>query len=187
VLVDDEVPAIWQGLGLVGLADIHVHFLPPAMLAKVWAYFDDAVGNYGVEWPGHYRTSDADRIATLKSLGVQRFPTLCYPHKPGMASWLNAWCAGFATEHPEVIPSATFYPEPEAAGYVAKAIDGGARSSKCMCRSVISTRPTSCSSRCGDCSPRQGCRSWCIVGPAHCLDGTPDQGRLARFYNGILD
>ena len=127
MLVDDDVPAIWQGLGLVGLADIHVHFLPPVMLAKVWTYFDDAVRNYGVEWPVQYRTGDADRIATLKSLGVQRFPTLCYPHKPGMASWLNAWCAAFATEHPEVIPSATFYPEPEAAGYVAKAIDDGAR------------------------------------------------------------
>jgi predicted TIM-barrel fold metal-dependent hydrolase len=127
VLADEDVPAIWQGLGLVGLADIHVHFLPPAMLAKVWAYFDDAVRNYGVEWPVQYRTGDADRIATLKSLGVQQFPTLCYPHKRGMASWLNAWCAGFATEHPEVIPSATFYPEPEAAGYAAKAIDGGVR------------------------------------------------------------
>jgi hypothetical protein len=76
VLTDAEVPAVWQQLGLPGLADIHVHFLPPAMLAKVWAYFDNASQNYGTDWPIHYRTSDDERIATLKSLGVQRFPTL---------------------------------------------------------------------------------------------------------------
>ena len=43
--MDDQVPAYWRGLGLPGLADIHVHFLPPAVLANVWAYFDAADGS----------------------------------------------------------------------------------------------------------------------------------------------
>jgi predicted TIM-barrel fold metal-dependent hydrolase len=127
VLTDADVPMVWQRLGLPGLADIHVHFLPPAMLAKVWAYFDNASQNYGTNWPVHYRTSDDERIATLKSVGVQRFPTLCYPHKPGMAAWLNDWSADFALAHREVVRSATFYPEPEAELYVRKALDDGAR------------------------------------------------------------
>ena len=39
---DADVPAYWQGLGLPGLADIHVHFLPQRMLEKVWSVFDEA-------------------------------------------------------------------------------------------------------------------------------------------------
>ena len=30
---DGDVPAYWRGLGLPGLADIHIHFLPPPTLA----------------------------------------------------------------------------------------------------------------------------------------------------------
>ncbi|WP_413250782.1 hypothetical protein [Sinomonas flava] len=33
---DHEIPAYLERLGLPGLADIHVHFLPPSMLEKVW-------------------------------------------------------------------------------------------------------------------------------------------------------
>jgi hypothetical protein len=45
---DQDFPAYWRGLGLPGLADVHVHFLPPSVLAKVWAYFDAAEENYGL-------------------------------------------------------------------------------------------------------------------------------------------
>ena len=124
---DADVPALWQRLGLPGLADIHVHFLPRNMLAKVWQYFDQAEQHYGMAWPIHYRTSEADRIATLAALGVRRFPTLCYPHKPGMAAWLNGWCADFAVEHPEAVHSATFFAEPSAAADVRTALEAGAR------------------------------------------------------------
>ncbi len=126
-LTDTDVPAVWQRLGLPGLADIHVHFLPPGMLAKVWDYFDNAEQHYGLPWPVQYKTSDADRIARLRALGVHRFPTLAYPHKPGMGRWLNEWSAGFAAEHPEAILSATFYPEPDVLDYVRDAVDAGAR------------------------------------------------------------
>jgi hypothetical protein len=126
-LSDAQVPAVWQRLGLPGLADIHVHFLPAQMLAKVWRYFDDAERHYGLSWPIHYRTSDTDRLATLAALGVRRFPTLCYPHKPGMAAWLNDWCAEFAADRPQVAPSATFFCEPRAAEDVRAALDAGAR------------------------------------------------------------
>ena len=39
---DAEIPAFIAGLGLPGLADIHIHFLPERMLEKVWAVFDNA-------------------------------------------------------------------------------------------------------------------------------------------------
>lgn len=126
-LTDAEVPRVWQRLGLPGLADIHVHFLPPSMLAKVWRYFDQAERHYGLAWPIQYRTGESERIGTLTGLGVHRFPTLCYPHRPGMAAWLNDWCAGFAAEHPEAVHSATFYCEPDAGSCVRKALESGAR------------------------------------------------------------
>jgi hypothetical protein len=126
-LRDEEVPGWWQRLGLPGLADIHVHFMPPRVLDAVWRYFDDAHEHYGVAWPVHYRTSDADRLATLRALGVRTFTALVYPHKPGMAESLGAWGREFAAATPGCVSTGTFFPEPSAAGYVRTALDAGTR------------------------------------------------------------
>lgn len=124
---DATVPAVWRGLGLPGLADVHVHFLPPRVLAAVWAYFDAAEAHYGAAWPITYRVDDATRVAHLAELGVRHFPALAYPHKPGMARFLNDWTLGFAAATPGCVPSATFFPEPDAVDYVTDALDRGAR------------------------------------------------------------
>jgi predicted TIM-barrel fold metal-dependent hydrolase len=128
VITDDaEVPAFWQRLGLPGLADVHVHFLPPRLLRKVWAYFDAAGPLVGTEWPIRYRWSDAERVAHLRRLGVRAFTALAYPHRPGMAAELNRWTLDFARATPGCLPSATFFPEPDAARYVTEALGAGAR------------------------------------------------------------
>ena len=124
---DADVPAYWRALGLPGLADIHVHFLPPRMLAKVWAYFDAAEQTYGMAWPVHYRTSEAERLETLRRLGVRAIPSLTYPHRPGMARWLNEWCTDFAARVPDAVHSGTFFPEPSATDDVRDALAAGAR------------------------------------------------------------
>ena len=43
-LSEDAAPvvAFWQGLGLPGLFDAHVHFLPPNIQRAVWMQFDHA-------------------------------------------------------------------------------------------------------------------------------------------------
>ena len=127
--VDDaDVPRYWRELGLPGLVDCHVHFLPPRVQAKVWHYFEDAEAHYGAQWPVAYAIPDEEeRLAVLDRLGVRAFPTLPYPHKAGMAAWLNDWSAEFASRDGRVLQSATFYPEPEAPAYVAEALDRGAR------------------------------------------------------------
>jgi uncharacterized protein len=124
---DADVPRYWRELGLPGLVDVHVHFLPERMQAKVWQFFAEAARNYGRPWPIHYELPVDDRLAVLERLGVRAFPTLPYPHKPGMAGWLNAEAAAFAAAHPQVLRSATFFPEAGAADYVASAVDGGVR------------------------------------------------------------
>ncbi|MCW2708725.1 MAG: amidohydrolase, partial [Frankiales bacterium] len=58
---DAEVPAVWQSLGLPGLIDLHVHFMPRNVMDKVWAYFDAAGPLTGVPWPIAYRTEEEDR------------------------------------------------------------------------------------------------------------------------------
>jgi predicted TIM-barrel fold metal-dependent hydrolase len=96
------------------------------VLRKVWGYFDRA-GAAGLDWPIRYRTDDGSRVATLRALGVAAFPALAYPHKPGMAAWLNEWTAAFAARTPGCLPSATFYPEPGVDAQVRTALDAGVR------------------------------------------------------------
>jgi predicted TIM-barrel fold metal-dependent hydrolase len=124
---DADVPALWRRLGLPGLIDLHVHFMPKNVMDKVWAYFDGVGPLTGVEWPITYRTDEQDRLARLRAMGVLAFPSLIYPHRPDMAAWLNAWATDFAAQHADVLHTATFYPEPSAPAYVEQALSAGAR------------------------------------------------------------
>ncbi|MFJ8041331.1 amidohydrolase family protein [Kitasatospora sp. NPDC096147] len=126
-----EVRSFWQELGLPGLVDVHTHFMPERALAKVWAYFDQVGPLTGRPWPITYREAEEQRVLRLREFGVRAFTSMLYPHKPGMAAWLNSWSADFAARTPDCLHTATCYPEPEAAGYVAKALADGARVFKC--------------------------------------------------------
>lgn len=114
-----------ERLGIPGLFDVHTHFLPPRVTEKVRAVFASAGPLVGREWPIRYLNDDATNVELLRSFGVRRFTALPYPHKPGMAEFLNDWAAGFAARTPGCLVSGTFYPEPEAASYVAARIAAG--------------------------------------------------------------
>ncbi|MGH3563473.1 MAG: amidohydrolase family protein, partial [Mycobacterium sp.] len=121
----EAVREIWSALGLPGVIDVHTHFMPKSVLDKVWHYFDSTGPLVGRRWPIIYRTSESQRIETLREFGVRRFTSLVYPHKPKMAAWLNQWAADFARSTPDCLATATFYPEPGAGDYVADAIRAG--------------------------------------------------------------
>jgi len=95
------------------------------VMDKVWKYFDSAGPLTGRTWPITYRTEEQHRLETLRGFGVLAFTSLVYPHKPDMAAWLNQWAAQFAAQNPDCLSTATFFPEPGAADYVAEAIAGG--------------------------------------------------------------
>ncbi|MFE6618136.1 amidohydrolase family protein [Streptomyces sp. NPDC057740] len=118
----------WERLGLPGLVDVHTHFMPERVLRKVWGYFD-ALGPLtgGLEWPITYRAEEEERTALLREFGVRAFTSMLYPHKPGMAPWLNGWAADFARRTPDCLHTATLYPEPGVEAYVQEAVDAGAR------------------------------------------------------------
>src|SRR5256886_11078958 len=153
---DTDVPAFCRALGVPGLADVHVHFLPPRLLGRVWEYFDAAGPLVGITWPIRYRWPDEQRVAHLRALGVRMFSALAYAHRPGMAADLNAWTLEFARATPGCLPSATFYPEPGVTGYVLAALDAGARVFKVHLQ-VGSRRPSPGCGRCGGCCRRRGC------------------------------
>lgn len=123
-----EVRRFWNRLGLPGLIDVHTHFMPERVLHKVWEYFD-AQGPLtgGLEWPISYRQQEAERAAVLRKFGVRAFTSMLYPHKPGMARWLNGWAADFAHRNPACLHTATLYPEPGVESYVREAVEAGAR------------------------------------------------------------
>jgi predicted TIM-barrel fold metal-dependent hydrolase len=124
-LIDEEVPGWWAALGLPGLFDVHVHFLPENVQRKVYAQFDQAGPKIGREWPIRYRGSHEERVEHLRAMGVRRFSALPYAHRPGIAAYLNDWARSFAEQVPECLWSATFYPEPEAPAYVDKLVADG--------------------------------------------------------------
>ena len=119
------VRAFWEGLGLPGLFDVHVHFLPPNIQKAVWEVFDSAGPKIGREWPIRYRQSHEERVELLRAMGVRRFSTLPYAHKPGVAAYLNDWSRTFAADVPEVLWSGTFYPEDGVTAYVAELVEAG--------------------------------------------------------------
>ncbi|KAA1424282.1 amidohydrolase family protein [Nocardioides antri] len=121
------VRAFWQDLGLPGLIDLHVHFLPPPIERAVWREFDTGGAKIGRPWPIRYRQSQEERAALLRDFGVRCYPTLPYAHKPGVASYLNEWSRAFAADVPEALWTATFYPEPEAPAYVEDLVADGVR------------------------------------------------------------
>ncbi|MER5870104.1 amidohydrolase family protein [Streptomyces sp. NPDC002044] len=123
----EAVLAFRTRLGLPGLVDVHTHFMPERVLAKVWEYFDAVGPLTGVEWPITYRCEEEQRVALLREFGVRAFTAMLYPHKPAMAAWLNAWSADFAARTPDCLHTATLFPEEGAAGYVRQALEAGAR------------------------------------------------------------
>lgn len=122
-----RIAAFRERNGLTALIDVHTHFMPQNVLDKVWSYFGAAGPKVGRPWPITYRDDEARRLEQLRSFGVTRFTSMLYPHRAGMAPWLNAWAADFAARTPDVLHTATFFPEQGVAEYVDEAITSGAR------------------------------------------------------------
>ncbi|MBS1697557.1 MAG: amidohydrolase [Actinobacteria bacterium] len=126
-LSDAAVAAWLRARGVPGIVDLHVHFMPDRVQQKVWGFFDRVTEQGEPAWPIRYRGTDEERVAQLRAIGVSRYATLSYAHRPGMAQWLNDYAERFAAAHPEAIPSATFYPEPDAGAIAERALDRGAQ------------------------------------------------------------
>ena len=113
--------------GLAGIVDVHTHFMPERVLKKVWEYFDAAGPLTGMAWPIAYREEEEERLARLREFEVRAFTSMLYPHKAGMAEWLNGWAVDFARRTPGCLHTSTFFPEPGVDRYVREAVEAGTR------------------------------------------------------------
>ncbi|MDN6351273.1 MAG: amidohydrolase, partial [Yaniella sp.] len=124
---DDEIRAYLDGLGVEGMIDLHVHFMPDNVQQKVWGFFDRLPEMGEPAWLINYRYSDEQRVAILREIGVTAFSTLNYAHRPGMAAWLNDYSKAFAAQYDDAIHSATFFPEPGVEDMVGQVLEDGAQ------------------------------------------------------------
>ena len=121
-------------------------------------------------------------MALLRELGVRRFSALPYAHKPGVAAYLNDWARQFATDVPESLWSATFYPEPEAAAYVGELVDAGSRCSRSTSRSAPSGSTTRSWTTSGGGWSRAARRSSCTRARGRCPTPSRDPGRSSACW-----
>jgi predicted TIM-barrel fold metal-dependent hydrolase len=125
-MTDDEVPGFLAALGIPGIVDAHVHFLPDRLQQAVWRWFDRLTP----PWPVTYRLSADDRLATLARLGIRHHTALAYAHRPGMLRFLNDHTLALAEAVPAVIPTFTIYPEPGVATETERCLAAGGRAVK---------------------------------------------------------
>lgn len=119
---DGEVRGFLDRLGLPGILDVHVHFMPDRLQQAVWRYFD---GLEDPPWPITYRDDPEARLALLRDLGVVAHTALAYAHKPGMLQWLNGFTLDLAEAHAQVVPTFTVFPEDGVTDEVERALARG--------------------------------------------------------------
>lgn len=88
------------------MIDMHVHFFPPAVFRAIWRFFENESAGL---WPIRYKVFGKELVETLRSLGVERFPTLVYAHKAQMADALNDFVSQSAGQYPEILPFGTIF------------------------------------------------------------------------------
>lgn len=122
-LTDEEIPGFLRQLGLPGIVDAHVHFMPERVQEAVWRWFDGLTP----AWPVTYRSPVAQRLAILARMGIRHHTALAYAHRPGMLTFLNDYTLQLAAAEPAVIPTFTIYPEPGAGQETARCLRAGGR------------------------------------------------------------
>ena len=132
-------------------------------------------------WPMHYRASEADRLETVRRLGLRAIPSLTYAHRPGMARWLNDWCTEFAARVPDAVHSGTFFPEPSAATGRPRRTRPPARGcSRCTSRSGCSPRRPAARRGVGRARGRRVRRSSSTPAPRRGPASTPGPAPVGR-------
>jgi predicted TIM-barrel fold metal-dependent hydrolase len=122
-MTDEEIPAFLEKLGIPGIVDAHVHFLPDRLQEAVWRWFDGLTPT----WPVTYRSPAPERLATLARLGVRHHTALAYAHRPGMLRFLNDYTLQLGDSHDPIIPSFTVFPEPGVGAETARCLQAGGR------------------------------------------------------------
>ncbi len=91
--------------------DSHVHFFPERLFQAIWGYWERVIMKLYPSWINKYQWLNAKLLDFLEQHKVERFTTLNYAHKKGIAEGLNEWTNKFCQEHPAAIPFGTAHPD----------------------------------------------------------------------------
>lgn len=76
------------------------------MFRAIWRFFETSSSGL---WKIRYRLAGEEHVSTLKSYGVERFTTLLYAHKKGLAPVLNDFIAEWKEKEHSLLPFGTIY------------------------------------------------------------------------------
>ncbi len=94
--------------------DAHSHIFPPRLFKRIWEFFEE---NY---WHVKYKMQ-GDKIDDFYAkVGVDRYTTLNYAHKPNISRDLNVFTHEFHKSHPKSIPLGTVHPRDENPAVIAE-------------------------------------------------------------------
>lgn len=88
------------------MIDMHVHYFPEPVFRAIWTYFETE--SRGL-WKIRRKVWGTDLSDELSASGVERFTTLVYAHKPGLAAFLNDFVERSAATDPRLIPFGTVF------------------------------------------------------------------------------
>ncbi|MBX7218576.1 MAG: amidohydrolase family protein [Blastocatellia bacterium] len=88
------------------MIDLHVHFFPESVFQAIWRYFETE--SHGL-WTITYKLFGPEHVAELERQGVERFTSLVYAHKPGLAPFLNDFVNQSQERFPAMIPFGTVF------------------------------------------------------------------------------
>jgi predicted TIM-barrel fold metal-dependent hydrolase len=105
--------------------DIHTHFFPPDIFKAIWNYFElpDKVGKPR-GWLINYKYSAEKLVEILEGHNVEKYTTLNYAHKAGVADFINEWTNQFVKFNKNAIAFGCVSPEDkDRVKYISKIID----------------------------------------------------------------
>jgi predicted TIM-barrel fold metal-dependent hydrolase len=99
--------------------DMHVHYFPEPIFRAIWDYFETE--SRGL-WAIHRKLFGAGLSDELARNGVERFTSLVYAHKVGLAAHLNEFVERAAADTPAIVPFGTIYAGDGECGVVARSL-----------------------------------------------------------------
>jgi hypothetical protein len=108
--------------------DAHVHLLPEGLLRAIRHALNEKAG-----WQIPHPVAQKEIEQALEEAGVERYFTLPYAHKPGMADDLNDWVLERTGDSEMAVPFVTAHGDDDVGRVVKRAFEKGARGLKFQC------------------------------------------------------
>ncbi|MFX0140195.1 MAG: amidohydrolase family protein [Candidatus Hodarchaeota archaeon] len=91
--------------------DSHVHFFPERLFQAIWDYWKRVILRKYPTWHNIYQWPNNKLVEFLNENKIEKYTSLNYAHKKGVAEGLNKWTYKFCNKNPVLIPFGTAHPD----------------------------------------------------------------------------